>query len=390
MIRRAIQTLTLLSLVLGCGCRERNEYAAPPPPTVTVAPPITRDVGVELRFPSSTSAGEVVEIRARVPGYLQEIHFTDMQDVQRGDPLYTIDPKTYDVALLRAKAQVAARQADRDKAATNLERVRRAAENNAATPVEITNAEAGAALAEAELASAMAAVAEAELNLSYTDIRAPVAGRISETKVDVGNLVGQTEPTLLTRIVQMQPMFVYFYVDEQRLLEGMRNQRAQGTNDNRPPTLEVRLVLADGTDYGEVGVVDYADNQVDPTTGTILVRARFANADRILLPGMYAQAVLQRPAETALLIEQTAIQYDVVGPFVLTVDEKNIVHRNDLELGDRVGAYRVILKGLSDSESVIVRGFQRVRPQMTVIVETMTRDESEAVPSSTEDRVGAE
>jgi len=370
-------SLVFLVLAMLVGCEKPNEFVPPAPPTVSVATPIEREVTEYVEFTGRTDATETVEIRARVKGFLETVDFIPGQYVEAGDLLFTIEREPFEAALDSARAQVARSQAAVELATTTCERFRQAFKMGAATELEVAEAEAQEKQAHANLQITEAAVVDAEINLSYTRITSPIKGRMSRELVDAGNLVGAGESTLLTIVVQDEPLFVYFTVNERELLLYLEQRPAPGGEDTASKD-EVQLRLADGRLYGRTGTIDFADNQVDPVTGTLQVRAIFPNPDGILFPGLFAR--LRAPIETkiAMLVPDIAIQRDIQGHFVYVVNAENTVERRNVERGALHGRLRVVKTGLETDERVVVVGIQRARdgvkvqPELVEIDDTMT------------------
>ena len=360
---RAIRVMLVVSAV--CGCREANQFAPPPPPSVTVQQPIHETVTTDREFVGRTAPVASVDVRARVRGFLRTVEFTEGGEVRAGDLLYTIEPEEYEAALDAALAVEAEAQAEFTRAEAEFERISRLFESNTAAETEFNNARAMFERARAARQSGAAQVAQARLNLGYTKITAPIAGRINRSRIDAGNLVGAGDATLLTSIVPWDPIHVYFTVDERTVLEFRRLRK----DDDLPEHVEVWLTLADATEYPRPGAIDYADNRVDPDTGTIRVRAVVPNPDSLLVPGVFARVRVPREAQEALLVPETALQRDLVGDFLLIVNGAGEVERRGVELGERTGGRRIVMSGLTGNERVIVKGLQRVRPGVTPNVE---------------------
>lgn len=355
---------TVLSCLLLLGCTPKNEFQPPPPPEVGVQQPVVKDVTVFQGFPGRLAASDEVEIRARVKGYLQSIEFTDGQRVKKGDLLFTIEPEQYESAVNSAKAQVAQAGAALKLADATLQRNRKAFETKAVSEVDVLTAEANRDSAAAAVLAAEAALKQAELNLSYTRIHAPFAGRAAQRTLSVGNLVGSEGSTLLTKIVVEAPINVFFNVDERTLMPFLR--RGIGSTDGKKDIPPVQLELADGTRHTEAGTVDYSDPVIDPATGTLRIRAEFPNRNINLVPGLYGNILLPTEVEQAVLVPDLAIQRDLGGSFVLVVNEENMVESRYVQRGELVGADRIITDGLMAEERVIVQGVQRARPGIEV------------------------
>ena len=356
------------SLFLISGCSQPNEFQAPPPPQVEVATPSVEDVTRYEVFPGRVQSRDSVRIVARVPGELQEIHFTDGQDVKKGDVLFTIEPESYEAALQAAQAQLAQAQAAQSLAEASLLRKKKAYETRSVSELDVLSGEADLEAAEAALDARRAAVAQAELNLSYTEITAPLDGVISDAAVSVGNLVGPGAVSELALLVRVDVANVVFSMDERRLLPKLRLLAEQeGSQESSLPP--VSLELADGELYDSEGTLDYIDNVIDAATGTLQVRAVFDNPDQLLVDGMFARVRIPVPLEGAMMVPETAIMRDLVGPYVFVVDDENIVQPAYVKLGALLEGRRIIEEGLSENAKVVVRGIQRVRPGLQVSID---------------------
>jgi len=372
-MKRLMTSVVVAGATAIAGCGRSNEYAEPPPPEVTVVEAVRRDVPLVTAYPGKLGAANEVIVRARVPGYLQKVRFTEA-DFVSADPddeknkLFLIDPATYKAEVKRATEELKSAEAEAELAAFKLKNTEAAAAEEAASAFELAEAKANAARTAAQAAAAQARLTDAELDLSYTDIRAPIAGRISESFVDEGNLVGQGEPTPLARIVQMRPVYAYFSADEREVLERIARARAAGQSPRETgvPPIPIRVQLADGRVYHEVGVLDYVDNRVDEATGTIALRARFANEDLTLIPGLFARAILTEPLEDVVVVPEQAILRDSMGASVLVVGADNVVERRQVELGPVVENQRVIQRGVEAGDRVVFRGVQKARPDSEV------------------------
>ena len=358
-----------LALTLLFGCAPKNEFKAPPPPSVTVQMPEQKTVTVFLSFPGRLEAHNEVDIRARVKGFLKTIDFKDGQRVKAGDLLFTIEPAEYIAAVNSAKAEVAQAQAALKLADATLQRNQKAFESNAVSEVDVLTAEAQKDSAAAAVLSANAALDNAELDLSYTKIHAPIDGRLGRRSLSAGNLVGSGESTLLTTLVQEAPIDAFFNLDERALIPFLDQNKNAGAGDAMPP---VKLELADGTLLEDEGKVDYKDPEVDPETGTLRARAVFQNEALLLVPGLYGKILIPREIENALLVPDLAIQQDMAGTFVLTVNAENIVESIYITKGPLVGTQRVVREDptkdrhLTVQDRIIVNGLQRARPGIPV------------------------
>ena len=362
----ALVFASVLIGILSGGCESPNEYVPPPPPAVTVSQPVQHDVTDYLEFTGTTQAAQLVEIRARVQGFLQSVHFDSGTDVEKGDLLYVIDPRPFQAQLDAAQADLSRRQAALEQAQANYRRTEALYQQQAAPEVDFVEAKAARDTAQADVAAAQAVLEEARLNLGFTQIRAPIRGRVGRNLVSEGNLVGAGE-THLTTVVQYDPIWAYFSLDERDLLYFMRRGRERPKPDE-PERHVIQLGLADETGYPYQGHLDFADLGVDPKTGTILLRARFPNpAPHAILPGMFVRIrapVAER--EAALLITERAVGTDQSGHYVLVVNEQNVVAYRPVKIGARIDRLRVIEEGLEADDWVVVNGLLRARPGATV------------------------
>lgn len=362
--------LVVTTGVAAAGCAAENQAPpAPPPPEVTVASPVTRDVTNYAEFTGRTASIAAVNVRARVVGELQEMHFEPSGPVQEGDLLFVIEPEPYEAAVAAAQADIAQWESELLRARSDLSRVEQAIQTNAVSEQDVDQARADVQRAEANLAGAQAGLTTAEIELSYTQVRSPITGMVSRNFVDVGNLVGAGENTLLTTVVAIQPLYAYFDVSESVLL-GILAESDSTIVDEPGTRAPAPVFLGVDTEEGwpHEGVMDYIDNTVDTSTGTIQVRGTFANAQNRLFPGLFAR--LRIPVgveESAVLVEETAIGTDLGGKFVLVVGAGDIVELRHVELGAlEDDGLRVVRSGLAANERYIINGLQRARPGLPV------------------------
>jgi RND family efflux transporter MFP subunit len=363
-----LRLAVVMSLVLfvATGCPDRNTFVEPQAPEVTVARPQVRDIVYYLDFTGRTEAVETVEVRARVKGFLDAVLFKPSQVVQKGTLLFQIEPESFQAALDSAEADASAAKATYDLAVVTHDRAKKAFDKGALTDLELRQTAAERDAAKAAYDSMLASVDVAKLDLSYTTIHAPVTGRVSRDYVSVGNLVGSTEPTLLTSMVVDDPIYAYFNVDERFLLENSRRIDRSNPKESPNRMSRVELQFADGVDYGLAGEVDFGDNRVDPNTGTLQARAVFQNPNGELFPGLFVRVRFPRPLSDAILVPELALQRDIVGNFLFVVDDQGVVQRRDVVLGPRIGTERVVESGIDQMERVIVNGLQRARQGSTV------------------------
>jgi multidrug efflux system membrane fusion protein len=339
--------------------------SAPAAVPVSVATVVEKPVTEWDDFSGRIEAIERVEIRPRVPGTIDAVHFQEGQLVKKGDLLFTIDPRPYQAELARAEAALAGATARLSLAKTELERTRRLIEEHAVAQRELDQRENALREADASLKAAEAAVQTARLNLQYTAIAAPIGGRVSRAEITVGNLVGAGSAVApLTTIVSVSPVFVSFEIDERTYIRYAAKGAAGNSGVERIP---VSLGLANEDGYPHRGRLKAFDNRLDTTSGTIRVRAVFDNPHGVLTPGMYARVRTGGATEaSAILIEDKAVGTDQDKKFVMVVDGENKVRYRPVTLGPVVDGLRVVRSGLAKDERVVVSGLQRVRPNDAV------------------------
>lgn len=359
----ALVLFFLVFVLVAGGCEKKNQYVAPPPAPVTVALPVQKDVVDYIEFTGTTQAVASVDIRARVQGFLESIHFREGAIINKGDLLYIIDPKPYQAAVDKAAAELESKKAQLERAEVEYQRNLRLMKENATSEKELNNAKTSRDAAKADVGMAAAGLDTAKINLGYTTIRSPLAGRTGRSQVDIGNLVGAGEFTLLTTIKQFNPIYAYFTVNEQDLLRVMKMQRAEGGEGARHVPVQMGLVNESG--YPHEGEIDFADLGVDQATGTFLLRGVFQNPSRppVLIPGLFVR--LRAPIgihANAVLVPERAIGVDQLGKYVLVVNNDNVVEYRPLKLGIQDGQLREIHEGVKAGDKVIVSGIQRARP----------------------------
>lgn len=367
-----------LTLASG-GCRQQSAPPPAKPPEVSVAQPIEREEASYLTFTGRTDAIESVDVKARVSGYLNEVAFTDGQLVSAGDLLFQIDPRPYQATLSQAQAAVEEAKAALTKAEADLERARPLLANRAISAQEFDQIVAARAVAAAALQSANAAVEAANLDLEFTEIRASIAGRISNTRVTKGNLISENEGATLTTIAKTDPMYVYFDVDERSLLSVRAERASEGQQihagniaDEKIP-FEVGLVTDDG--FSHKGKIDFVDNRVDPATGTIRIRGVLSDPQNPFIPGLFVRVRVQVGApRPMMLVAERALGIDQGQRFVYLVDKDDKVQYKAVEAGESRDGLRVITSELSPDSRIVVEGLHRVRPgaQVTPIEVKMT------------------
>jgi RND family efflux transporter MFP subunit len=361
----------LVLLVVFCACGGGGEEG-PPPPQVTVTKPERREVQRYGEFTGNTRAIEYAEIRARVSGTLEEMRFESGRFVEENDVLI-IEPEIYQAAFDEARASVAATQAELDRAESDLERIQQAIQTNAVSQQDLDRAQANRDQADAAVLGAQARLTQARIDLGYTQVRTPVPGQVSRNYVDIGNLVGAGEATLLTTVTRIDPIFVYFDVPEQAVLLLSRAMRDTTlTQEQLARVGEVLVATADDVGYPHHGEIDFIDNTVNPATGTIEIRAVVENTDNVLFPGLFVRIrVLGGLMPDATLVHERAIGTDLGGKYVLLVGENNIVEQRYVVLGPVQDDGTVVIEeGLDGSEGYIVNGMLRARPGFPVTPQT--------------------
>lgn len=333
--------------------------AAAPAPEVTVAQVLLRPVSDASTFTGRIQAVDTIQIRPRVSGYIDSVHFREGAAVKKGDLLFTIDPRPYKAETDRLAANLAQARAEAKNAEANAARGTKLVEQHAVSREEADRLDTAAASAKAQVASVQAALDNARLNLSFTEVRAPVDGKVSNAQITAGNLV--TPSDTLTSVVTVDPMYVYFDVDEQTFLKLDRLRRQNG----RAP--EVEMGLADEDGYPHVGKIDFIDNQVRAGAGTIRLRAVFPNGDGAYTPGLFARVELRSGnSQPRALIDDKAVGTDLGNKFVYVLGKDKKVEYRRVSTGPLVDGLRVVDSGLSADDVVVVNGLQHVRPGVEV------------------------
>ena len=332
-------------------------------PAVTVALVEQRDVTPTNNFTGRIEAVDKVDLRARVEGFLEQRLFTEGQAVKVGDLLYVIEKAPYQAEIETVEAAIARAQATLDLAEIERRRQAELVKKQATAQARLDEATGRSGEARADLRRQQANLTTAELNLGYTDIKAPIAGRIGRSNFSVGDFVGPQSGTLAT-IVSQDPMYVTFPVTQRQLLQVRKESAAGGTD---PTNVAVRVRLADGTLYGEVGRLNFVDVQVNSGTDTVQVRATLPNPNGLLVDGQLVSVVVETAQpQAALTIPQQAVQIDQAGRYVLKVDAENKVQVQRITVGIERDGYYTVTNGLAEGERVIVEGLQKVRPGMVV------------------------
>jgi membrane fusion protein, multidrug efflux system len=338
-----------------------QDAAAPPP--VTVAKPLVREVVDNDEFVGRFEAVDEVSIRARVGGYLDEVHFTDGALVKKGDLLFVIDPRPYKIALEQADAQLQSAKATLTYAEAQLKRAEGLVKSGGQSVQALEDRRREWISAQASVRAAEATADRAKLDLEYTRITAPIDGRIDRNQISVGNLI-QADQSVLTTIVTLNPIDFYFDVDERRLLNFARTARGRGDDlQLGGGGVEVKVTIVDSNEKPFIGKLDFAENRIDRETGTMRLRARFDNPELILQPGLFGRIEVEASnTYRATLVPDEAIGSDQNVRVVYVVGADGTVSTKPVRLGTRVHGYRIIHDGLDGSETIIVNGLMRARP----------------------------
>ncbi|NIC04909.1 efflux RND transporter periplasmic adaptor subunit [Billgrantia bachuensis] len=365
-----------LIVLTGCdsladGAQEEGAQQGPPPPQVSVAQVLVEDVELWDAFTGRIEAVETVDLRPRVSGYIDSIHYTEGQEVEKGDVLFTIDPRPYRAELERAEAELQRAQARAELARSEAARAEALAQSRSISREELDQRRAAAATAEADILAARASAETARLNMEFTEVRAPIAGRTGRALVTPGNLVSEATP--LTRIVALDQVHVHFHSNEQAYLHYDAMARSGERSSFRLGGIPVRVGLATDEGFPYRGEVDFVDNHLDAEAGTILTRAVLDNSEGRFAPGMYARVqLLAGEAEGSLLIDDKAVLTDQDRKYVYVVDEEGRAMRRDVQLGRMADGLRVVAAGLEPGDQVVVNGAQRIFfPGMPVAAESV-------------------
>lgn len=361
-------------LTLGQGCDGKNEYVPPPPPKVTVGKPQMRQVTQYTQFTGNTQTSESVDLRARVEGFLLSANFRDGAMVKKGETLFVIDPQTFEAKVRSAEADLASQQTSLNRAEIEMARARKLLDERAGPQTEVIKWQSERDQARANIEVAKSKLELARLDLGYTRLVAPFDGRIGRRLVDPGNLVGASEKTLLATINRLDPMYVYFPLNERDLQEMMRYPKVRQESPTR--LIPAEMGLTDEGGYPHHGRIDFMDLGVDAQTGTILLRAVFPNPKAQILPGMFARVRVPLDPIQAVLVPETAVASGQLGRYVLVVGDKNLVEARPVKVGANVDGSLIITSGLTGAERIVVNGLQRARPGSAV-----TPEEAPAQPA---------
>ncbi|TBC01364.1 efflux RND transporter periplasmic adaptor subunit [Rhizobium ruizarguesonis] len=385
-----LKYIPLVCAALFGGAAQAQE--SPPPPQVSVAKPVVREVVDNDEFVGRFQASEQVSIRSRVGGYLQSINFKDGQLVNEGDELFEIDQRPYITAFNEANAQLAVAQSTLTYAQAEFERANSLVKSGSQTVSTLDDRRKELQSAQANLKGSEASVERAKLDLTYSKITAPLSGRINRHLISVGNLV-QTDQTELTTIVALNPIDFYFDIDERRLLNYAETARKNGTVlQEGGGGLKVSVHLGDRDQTKFEGTLDFAENTVDQATGTLRARARFANPDFVLQPGLFGRVQIEGSnSYTAILIPDEAISADQNERVVYVLNPDNTVTTRPVRPGPKLYGYRVVRSGLTGDEQIVVRGVVRVRPgsKVTPINVELPKEDVNDVPERAQQAAAA-
>lgn len=371
-VRTAVLSAALAALVSGCG-EDKQQQAAPPPPAVTVATPVKRVITDFDEYVGRFTAVNSVEVRARVSGYLDRVHFKDGDNVKQGDLLFSIDKRTFENQLAQARATLTQAKSNLAYTEADFSRGQQLVRDKTITEQTFEQRSQAFRNAQASVASAEAAVRQAELDLEFTELRAPMNGHIGDRRVSPGNLVtggfGGGTTTLLATIVSTDPIHLEFTFDEASFLRYERlSKEAREDVAGRNGRVDVSLKLIDESDFGHQGYLDFIDNVIDRSTGTIRGRAVFKNPNGMFTPGMFARVrVPAAPPAERLLVPDVAVGSEQIRKYVLVIDGENTARMKYVTLGPLVdNNLRVIKSGLAAGDRVVVNGMARARPGQKV------------------------
>lgn len=380
-LARSSAAIFSVAVMVSCDSTPDQPRSTPSPPTVTVAHPTIKQITDWDQYTGRLAAIESVDVRSRVDGYVESVHFPEGTIVSAGTLLYVVDPRPYEAVVAQSEAQLRRADVQLQLARNELDRAQRLFKARAISEEEFDARTQSERQAVAALEAARAALQGAQLDLEFTRITAPITGLVGSRLVTRGNLIrgGSSDSTLLTTLVSVDPIHFYFTADERAVLRYFRlfqqGSRPSSRDYPTPVRLQlaptpVRLQLADERDYPHRGRMDFVDNRIDGATGTLRARAVFANPTAILTPGMFATIEIRGEGPyDAMLLPDEAIVNDQAEQFVYIVDDQQVVHRRTIQVGRAIGGDRIIRSGISRDDRVIIRGLQSARPGSAVTPE---------------------
>jgi RND family efflux transporter MFP subunit len=365
-------TFVLVAALSVAACGQDNRYAAPPPPKVTVATPVEQGVSRYFEATGNTAAINTVDLVARVQGFVQAISYADGDFVKKGTSLFTIEPEPYKLKVEAAKAAVISAQATLKQNEAEYARQADLVSKQISTQVNYDKALAQRDSSRADVQSAQANEQQAEINRGYTNVIAPFDGVVSARQVSIGQLVGANGTTVLSTIVQLDPIYANFTASERDVLQVRADLARAGRSVADLLGLPVEIGLQTESGYPHKGKLDYVAPTVDPSTGTLAARAILQNSDRLLLPGYFVRVRIAGSPEPSLLVSDVAIGSDQGGRYVLVVNKDNVVEQRKVDPGQLIGELRVIEKGLTKDDRVVIGGIMRAIPGQKVEPELRT------------------
>ncbi|MBK8175196.1 MAG: efflux RND transporter periplasmic adaptor subunit [Rhodospirillales bacterium] len=358
--------LTLALFLASCDNNPPKAQQAMPPPAVTVTAVERTTINPQSEYIGQTVAVDSVDLRARVEAFLERRTFREGEDVKQGALLFALEHDPFAAAVDAAAARVAEAEAEVVRTRRDLERSKKLASQGNLSLQSLDRAQSDQLQAEAALDRSRAELRQAQINLGYTQIDAPFDGRIGRSMYSVGQWVGP-DSGVLAQLVKLDPIYVVFNVSERSYLDGLASIEKAHEAGVAKPVFVPRLRLANGSEYPPSGRLDFVDNRVDPTTGTIAVRATFPNPDHVLLPGLFVTVILEESAaKSALLIPQASVQEDQGGRFVIVVGDDNKAEVRRIQTGERIGVRWEVISGLAEGERIVSEGLQKVRAGATV------------------------
>jgi len=371
MRRSRLAAVALAAMLAGCG--QDNRYVAPPPPKVTVAVPVRQSITRYLEATGNAAAVNSTNLVARVQGFLQEINYRDGDQVKQGATLFTIEPEPYKLKLEQAQAAEAGAQAALKQTEAEYERQIELASRQVATKAALDNATANRDAALAKLKQAQAETRQAAINLGYTQVKAPFDGVVTARLVSIGELVGANGPTQLATIVETDPIYVTFNIGERDVLHIRAEIRRLGITkeDLKKVPIEVGLQTDEGYPYQ--GTLEYASPTINPSTGTLAVRAILQNPNGVLVPGYFVRVRVATDEQNGMLVPDAALGSDQGGRYVLVVNKDDVVEQRKVTVGPKVGDLRAIESGLNPDDRVVIAGIlraipgQKVEPQLRTV-----------------------